>query len=206
MFKASTSAVIRVGEGRGFVLESRDSRSPAVVVTAAHCLPYLPPPRAASRREKRTYENLLGPLQGEALVRAECVFVDPIADVAVLRAADGRSLNNRSEAFDLLLEGRKPLRLWPYLEPDADATPLGFVLPLAATDWQPRALSFSGHWVNVDGDCESGMAGSPILSIDGSVVALVSAGVDNPILGLTLPSRIAELCEPSVGVDADDFA
>lgn len=77
---------------------------------------------------------------------------------------------------------------------------------MAATDWQPRALSFSRHWVTVDGGCESGMAGSPILSMDGSVVALVSTGVDNPILGLTLPSRIADPCEPAVGVDADDFA
>src|SRR5262249_24072358 len=46
-------AVITVREGRGFVVEG--SRGKLCVITAAHCLPELPPAHAASKTEERTY-------------------------------------------------------------------------------------------------------------------------------------------------------
>jgi hypothetical protein len=50
------SAVLTVGKGRGFVIKSRGEH---VVVTAAHCLPRLPPCHGMSYTKERTYSKLL---------------------------------------------------------------------------------------------------------------------------------------------------
>jgi putative ABC transport system substrate-binding protein len=55
----ATAAVIRVGDGRGFVVEGERER---FVITAAHCLPHLPPCHPAAYEEELTYQALLGPL------------------------------------------------------------------------------------------------------------------------------------------------
>ncbi len=79
----AASAIIAVGKGRGFIVENgRDKR---YVITAAHCLPFFPPCMAASFSEERTYRDLLKPLAArDRRVPAECLFADPVADVAVL--------------------------------------------------------------------------------------------------------------------------
>jgi hypothetical protein len=84
-----TNAVIRVGDGRGFIVKDAGRarfgwRNERVVITAAHCLPSFPPCHAASYSEERTYEALLGPLRQKPTVWAECLIVDPIGDIAVL--------------------------------------------------------------------------------------------------------------------------
>lgn len=108
------SCVLKVGEGgRGFVFEYpydvpesllRELRSrlsgkhrlkrrlwPRVIVTAAHCLGKLPPRHAMAFAEEKTY-NLLGSLDGgTANICAECLFVDPVADIAVLGAPDNQA-------------------------------------------------------------------------------------------------------------------
>ena len=80
-------SVVRVGDGRGFVVELKLG---TVVVAAAHCLPILPPAHSASYLEERTYQALLGPLGTQPTVWAECRFVDPVADIAVLGPPDDR--------------------------------------------------------------------------------------------------------------------
>jgi hypothetical protein len=88
-FAAAKRAVLKVGGGRGFVVELGDDR---YVITAAHCLPSFPPCLSFSDVSERTYKALLGPLGQEPTVWAECVFVDPIGDIAVLGAPDGQEL------------------------------------------------------------------------------------------------------------------
>jgi hypothetical protein len=73
--------VIQVGDGRGFCITTKRAR---YVVTAAHCLPDLPPADAAAYTQDRTYRDFLGPLGGLRNVWAECVFANPVADLAVL--------------------------------------------------------------------------------------------------------------------------
>src|SRR4029450_4294735 len=51
-----THAVLRVGGGRGFVVEGADDPT-RLVITAAHCLPRLPP--VCPHLEDLTYEKLL---------------------------------------------------------------------------------------------------------------------------------------------------
>jgi hypothetical protein len=59
---AKKRAVIRVGEGRGFVVKSRDRNAPErLVITAAHCLPGLPNVLEGPYGD-RTYKSLLGRL------------------------------------------------------------------------------------------------------------------------------------------------
>ena len=50
-------SVVRVGDGRGFVVAGGDTR---YVITAAHCLPFLPPAILARGAEEATYLDLIG--------------------------------------------------------------------------------------------------------------------------------------------------
>lgn len=101
-----TNSVLQVGHGRGFVVECRHAIQPGVVnqlvITAAHCLtvpldhrytstpepPSLPAAHPGRHDAEATYAKLLGPLGGAGTVGAECLFVDPISDIAVLGAPD----------------------------------------------------------------------------------------------------------------------
>jgi hypothetical protein len=114
------ACVLKVDDGHGFVVEYRRKLptlpknmrniwvagkltrplsflTEHVVVTAAHCLPHMPPADGAAFAEERTYTNLLGKLNCEECdVLTECLFVDPVADVAVLGAPDEEELNYKS--------------------------------------------------------------------------------------------------------------
>ncbi len=62
------SGVITVGHGRGFVVEGAGER---LVITAAHCLPSLPPALPSFGLEARTYGPLLarrGALRGNGFL------------------------------------------------------------------------------------------------------------------------------------------
>ena len=51
-----------------------------------------------SHTEGRTYQRLLGELSGEPTVWAECLFADPISDVAVLGPPDNQELYPRESS------------------------------------------------------------------------------------------------------------
>src|SRR5258706_6947302 len=94
--EAAASAVITAGGGRGFIVRGQFDR---YIITAAHCLPHLPPSMSFSDLMERTYRDLLAPLGGEPKVWAECLFVDPIADIALLGPPNDQELNNHYEAI-----------------------------------------------------------------------------------------------------------
>jgi hypothetical protein len=101
-------AVVRVGDGRGFVVQLGGD---LVIITACHCLPRLPLAHPASYLEERTYKTLLGPLRDKPCVWAECLFADPIADIAVLGTPDTQDLYKEAEAYNRLVVGRDPLQI-----------------------------------------------------------------------------------------------
>jgi hypothetical protein len=106
------NAVLRVGGGRGFIVNYRAhfGHPKPVVITAAHCLPKkLPPPHPARYLEEATYRRLLGPLAGKRTVWAECLFVDPVADIAVLGQPDDQALSEEADAYNELVAGLTPL-------------------------------------------------------------------------------------------------
>src|SRR5579864_3054834 len=122
------SCVVKVGHGRGFVIEhahavkvpigSRLTRrgrptfsgfrwrtiSRRFIGTAAHCLPRLP--RAPGCwGEDRIYPKLLGKLHdAETSISADCIFADPIADLALLGSLDDQELYDEAAAFEDFVE------------------------------------------------------------------------------------------------------
>lgn len=167
-------ATIRVGKGRGFLI-SRDPL-PHMVITAAHCLPHLPPAHPAAYTQERTYTKLLGSLGGEATLWAECLFVDPIADLAVLAAPDGQAdLSAEQEAYQTFMESRPTLRV-ATLE---RACPVWLLM--LNGEWErcmvePGVSGRSITLIDAKDGHAPGTSGSPILTTDGYVVGVVSVG------------------------------
>ena len=144
-------------------------------------LPFLPSSDACSYKKDRTY-RLLGPLRKKPTVWAECLFVDPIADIAVLGAPDNLDLPNEANEYDDLMKSAIPL-------PIADS-------PTNGTAW---LITLNGLWfpcsVEHDADgmlCVSnaikgivgGMSGSPIVADDGSAIGVLcsSSGDSGEVL------------------------
>ncbi len=201
-----TGCVVKVGGGRGFIIEQRISNAALnsskqmkamkvrllpyskrrLVITAAHCLPDLPPAHGASLTEERTCGNLLGQLQGKNNVAAECLFVDPVADIAVLGATDGQMLSDEEDSYFGLTD-------------DAPALPIGnvrsgkgWMLSLENPHWIPAdLLVHAGRFrtrLNVSGVL-AGMSGSPILNRAGRAVGVVVLNDGpHPVLTEDLPA------------------
>ena len=83
----------------------RDATGPSVpvLVTAAHCLPFFPPCRSASYQGEHTYKSLLGRIGEATAIWAECLFADPVADIAVLGPPDTQVLPHRADAYEELM-------------------------------------------------------------------------------------------------------
>jgi hypothetical protein len=183
-------AILTVGRGRGFIVQPRLGLYPEVpvVLTAAHCLPHLPP-SSSFRMEERTYPRLLGPLDSsEPSIWAECVFVDPIADIAVLGEPDERNLHEECLAYRELV-GNRP------------AVPIGLIRGprlawLFGRDGQWSRCHVNGSplhhqlWIQrapTEG-IEPGTSGSPIVLASGHAVGIISTGRHvNPMLTDCLP-------------------
>jgi hypothetical protein len=93
----NSKAVVTVGLARGFVLEGERRR---LVVTAAHCLPVFPPAASVSYARERTYAALLSVLGEPPSIMTECLFVDPVADIAVLGPPDNQVWWDEAQAFE----------------------------------------------------------------------------------------------------------
>jgi len=108
-----TSAVLKLGHGRGFVVSyGEDERA---IITDAHCLPtdeagrLLLPPAHKMSHEERIYPFLLARIGGaEAIVEAQCLFVDPIADIAVL-GPSGEEGSDRFNAYQKVVNDARTL-------------------------------------------------------------------------------------------------
>jgi hypothetical protein len=139
-------AVIRVGDGRGFIVEADYRR---LVLTAAHCLPHFPPCHGASYLEERTYCDLLGLLDTSSPnVCAECLSVDPIADLAVLGSPDNQALSSEAEAYETPTGQRSELQVAGIPERSDD----GFLQTGMAADsrWSVGAMRRPNIWGTVD--------------------------------------------------------
>jgi hypothetical protein len=99
------NCVLKVGDGRGFIIMPLPPLKPGLktdhalkgvsflgqrlMLTTAHCLPHLPPAQATASSSDRTYKGLIETLDGSRKdISAECMFVDPVADIAVLGCPD----------------------------------------------------------------------------------------------------------------------
>jgi hypothetical protein len=166
-------AVLTVGQlgGRGFVVELDQKR---VVLTAAHCLlPNLPIPHPWLQ-EERTYRNWLAPLGEQPTVTIECMFADPVSDLAVLGPPDDQVLRAEYNAYNELMNSAAVLSIAPVLGKPASATP-GWLLSLNGK-WIRCSVSHygGGLCVTADEGIIGGMSGSPILNNDGAAIGVLS--------------------------------
>jgi hypothetical protein len=218
------SCVVKVDGGRGFVIEHRirvhfrDSetvqsrrRSHSVksrlVVTAAHCLPNLPLAHAYPLPEERIYQNLLSSLDGaKSNVWSECLFADPVADIAVLGCPDEQNLDEEADAYHALTDDV------PTLVIAKARSGRGWLLALDRVSWIPTTIllvsNIYGTTLSIDPP-EAGMSGSPILNDAGQAVGIVAVGPKTvtpsgerlmneeagpqPILMRDLPARIVRV-------------
>ena len=185
--KDNTAAVVTVGGGRGFVVGTK--RGDRLVITAAHCLPHLPTGFSIAYTEERTYAELLSPLGQPPSVWAECLFVDPIADIAVLGSPDGQGLPSQADDWDNFTEAAGVLNTGP-CPAEAPAWLLGlegmwFESPLTC---EGRAL-----WLHQrPRPIESGMSGSPMIVDDRAVGVVVTDAGPHPYLVKALPVWMVE--------------
>ena len=177
--------VISVGKGRGFVIETDDRH---LVVTAAHCLPKFPPPASITYTRERTYRNLLGAIDTRRTVWTECLFVDPVADIAVLDTPDTQELSDKVGAYERLVKSVVPLRVSEL----HGATAKAQLLPLDDGPSFRRFIRVARRgslWIEEpEREIEGGMSGSPILAEDGSSIGvLVTTEGPQPGLASHLP-------------------
>ena len=172
-------AVITVGDGRGFIIDTE----PRLVVSAAHCLPHLPPANGASYLGDRTYQELLGPLgEQQPTVWAECMFVDPVADIAVLGKPDDQELQEQADAYDLLVELATAVRI-----DDPPAHTTAWLLGLDGR-WDRCIVEHHGSalWIReATSGIFGGMSGSPIVNDEGSAIGVTcNSGGSNGTLNI----------------------
>jgi hypothetical protein len=151
-----TSALVRVGDGRGLVIAPRDR--PRLVITVAHCLPEQPPAIAIAGDNERSYRAPVGPPDETPQAAALCVFVDAISDIAVLNST------GFDETFLNLVNSVNPLAL---ARPASEPQPAQLIA-LDGT-WFSRALE--KYFVSDPArPIEGGMSGSPILDARGRAI------------------------------------
>jgi hypothetical protein len=182
-------SVVCVGDGRGFIFAAGDKR---YVITAAHCLRSPPPPFAWYFGEG-TYPRLIGPRAAEPSIGAECLFADPIADLAVLGPPDDCDERDRYEVF---------LSALPPFDTAAPPPRSRVRVPgpyQTANFPQEGEVCFSAHLMSLDGQwigCDvrrrggplmiepkelvkGGMSGSPLISATGAALGVVSSSSSN---------------------------
>jgi hypothetical protein len=191
MLDRAKRAVLRVGGGRGFVVERRRHLGlERVVITATHCLPQLPPAHPMAV-EEQIYPLLLRRLTGKRTAWAQCLFVDPVVDIAVLGQPDNQALCDEADAYDRLLDRMEPLRIANAPAPSEEVcvfgelrfrrpTPgkgPGYVLSLEGR-WLRGDVTYITRWVGFTpmSLIAPGMSGSPILSAAGEAIGLISTG------------------------------
>ena len=170
----ATRGIVRVGDGRGFAVEGAYER---FIVTAAQCLPFLPPCGSISHVHERTYQSLIGQLGGECTIWGECLFVDPIGDIAVLGSPDSQEFNAQSddyEAYEAMVGDTTPLTI-----SEAPSKGHAWVLSLNGRWFECHVKRFAKGSLWISGANEGiakGMSGSPILLEDGSAIGIICSG------------------------------
>jgi hypothetical protein len=201
--KRSVLAVSQQG-GRGFVADIAGERR---VITAGHCLPRLPIPDPGAQ-EERTYWKLLGPLGGQLTITAECLFVDPVSDLAVLGPPDNQVLANEFKAYGEFVLSAAALSMG-HVQGEFGDQSCGWLLSLAGVWFRCKVSHYGGGlWVTeASHGIIGGMSGSPILNDDGAVIGVVSCsgGLDgelhteggpNPRLTHHLPAWLLSTTSP----------
>lgn len=203
-------AIVKVGDGRGFIVEGSTER---FVITAGHCLPTFPPCASITHVHERIYRSILGRLGETPTIWAQCLFVDPIADIALLGCPDDQVFPQHANVFESWVDGAVPLRATDPLPENVDSR-----VTLPAT-----LLSLEGKWFGctIEGfgegplwilepeseSIQGGMSGSPILDQGGAAVGIVVTNCGpHPCLGRDLPAWLWRQLRPTTESAAQNSA
>jgi hypothetical protein len=184
------SSVVRVGDGRGFVVAAPLAN---YVITAAHVLPSFPPAHLLSFPEEGTYKRFIGPLNAKPTIAAACAFVDPVADLAVLGPPDNQAFSDEANLYEeftatlppFAITPPAPRGLWRVQDSDGSvryirsipAPAAAYVLSLAGKWKACRTSHFGGPLQIEPGNLiKGGMSGSPVISATGAALGVVSTG------------------------------
>jgi hypothetical protein len=203
----TTATVVTVGNGRGFVVDHTRERvtierrggedvvvkdrsvrivSTRLVITAAHCLPFFPPCMNFSYLEERTYKELLGPLGEKPTTWAECLFVDPINDIAVLGPPDDQALPSEYLAYEAFIDAADAFTIAP-----APAKGYAWMLSLAGEWYRCAVQCLGGPLIIMGAETAGGMSGSPIILSNGAAIGVVTSSAGGvggqPNLKMHLP-------------------
>jgi hypothetical protein len=214
-FDSLTRGILRVGGGRGFVVKRRVRLfEERIIITAAHCIEHarrldkkrgLPSCHPWRFLNEQTYPRLLGPLGAKPTVWATCLFVDPIADIAVLGQPDNQALSQEADAYDRLVESMATLAV-------VDAPAQGVELLTFSKqqvenptpgEGPARVLSLDGHWregrvrrfvgslaFEPEELFEGGMSGSPIVNMASAAIGVCSSERINSVIVDSLSAQI----------------
>ena len=171
---AARLAIVRVGDGRGFIIKTSLGR---LVITAAHCLPHLPETFSFARPGELVYQNLIGLPDTEPTINAECYFGDPVSDIAVVGPPDEQAFPNDCKAYDTFMA-----RLMPLPVSDVPEGGPGYMLSLDGQWAGCSVLTLPGggpYWIECPAtSIAPAMSGSPILSEDGRGIGVICTATD----------------------------
>jgi hypothetical protein len=172
-----TTAVVKVGDGRGFIVGSEKGR---FVVTAAHCLPRsrYPSPHLANGVDELTFPRIMGPLGSKRTIWAELCVLSLTDDLAVFTEPDGQELSDRHFEYERFTATPIPVGEPPSFDPsyewDGVAGAPAWVLSLDCS-WLPCTVYGNSRFLIVRGaEIKRGMSGSPIINAAGAAIGLIS--------------------------------
>jgi hypothetical protein len=172
-----TSAVVKVGDGRGFIIGSDKGR---FVVTAAHCLPRsrYPSPHLANGVDELTIPRIMGPLGSKRAIWAELCVLSLTDDLAVFTGPDGQEHSDRHHDYEQFTATAIPVGEPPPIDPSCEwggvpGAP-AWVLSLDCS-WLPCTVYGNSRFLTVRGaKIRRGMSGSPIVDAAGAAIGLIS--------------------------------
>jgi hypothetical protein len=160
-------AIVRVSHGRGFLAgDYRKDHWGYVwrdVVTAASCLPEFPsfdPFKGPGRLH--SYDFILGRLDEEPSLSAECRFADPVSNLAVLAS--------HSDAYERFIHWDVAMQIAPPPSPhEPGGGPIEQGVWLLMLDGECTATGHTNH-ISISGEpglFDGAMSGTPIINEDG---------------------------------------
>jgi hypothetical protein len=119
---------------------------------------------------ERTYRDLVAPLGGEPSIWAACLFVDPIADIAILGAPDNQELSDQYEAYETMVDASEVLEI---CEPAQRCR--AFLLSLENQWFECTVQHMKGPlWISgAAAGIVGGISGSPIMADDRTAIGVM---------------------------------
>jgi hypothetical protein len=186
------NSVVRVGDGCGFVVEGQSGKR--FVVTAARCLRRLPLYEENPDHRDWIYRDLIGPF--DAAVTVACMFIDLVADLAVLGSPENWELDEVVEAFEALVASAPAIPIASNPEIHAFRPKEGARLPSFDGSWSACEIIATDRGVLIERpvNIDTRMYGSPIVNDDGAAIGLVSHeyGGPYPFLAPHLPRWLVD--------------